>query len=212
MMKSMISSFADWGSSTMTAEESSLLHYTLAQEPSNDFVLGGWQVQSHLTPSSENGSSLPSYDDEDLMVVDSIDMDFDDMDDEIPPTPPADRLLLEEALEETLDQIADNDDDSFFTTHSELSPAYSTDNKATTVTSFLPIDQRYQATLDKLAESMKKSQETRKSLRIKTTETMEYTRWRSISETVSSIEKSTLQLQQILKHKNPAVATAQHIL
>jgi hypothetical protein len=205
------SSAADWGSSIMTAEEASLVHYTMAQEPSNDFVLGGWQVES---PGSENGSSLPSYDDEDMMVVDSINMDFDDMDDDIPPTPPAGRLLLEEALEDTLDQIADHDDDSYFTTHSELSPALdgTPTTNAITITSFLPIDQRYQATLDKLAESMKKSQETRKSLRIKTAETVEYTRWNSISETVSSIEKSTLQLQQFLKHKKPTAATAQHVL
>jgi hypothetical protein len=206
-----LSNDAGWGPSTLTAGEISLVHYTMAQEPSNDFVLGGWQIDH--APSSENGSSLPSYDDEDFMIVDCINMDFDDMDDDIPPTPPAGRLLLEEALEDTLDQFADNDDDSFFTTHSETSPALHDDMPSSTtntiaMTSFLPVDQRFQATLDKLSESMKKSQETRKSLHIKTSETMDYTRWNSISETVSSIEKSTQQLQQLLKHTK----TAQHVL
>ncbi|CAB9503853.1 expressed unknown protein [Seminavis robusta] len=201
------SSSADW-STTMTPGEVSLSHYSMAQEPSNDFVLGSWQVEQH-SAGSENGSSLPSYDDDDLMVVDSINMDFDDhLEDDYPPTPPADRLFLEEALEDTLlgDGSDHEDDSSFFTTHSQplmvTAPA--------TSTSFLPYDQRYQATLDKLAESMKKSQETRKSLRIKTCETMEYSRWNTVSGTLTSIEKSTQQLQQYLKNKKPA--TAQQVL
>ena len=205
---------ADLGSSAMTADEASLARFTLAQEPSNDFVLGCWQVEQPL--GSENGSSLPSYDDEDLMVVDSINMDFDDMDDDSPPGPPAGPLLLEEALEDTLEQIADNDDDSFFTSHGEMSGAFGATSSSSLntniVTSFLPADQRYQASLEKLSESMKKSQETRKSLRIKTSETIGYSRWNAISETVSSIEKSTQQLQQYLKHKTPATATTHQVL
>ena len=183
---------SEWGMPMMMDDaddngSEDLSRYSSAQEPSNDFVLGSWQVEQ------DPSSGTLSDDDDDLMMVDNIV-------DETPLTPPAGRLLLEEALEETLAAAADRDDDedSFFTTHS-----FEHGSPSSNLTSFLPVEQRYQATLDKLAESMKKSQETRQSLRIQTTETMEYNRWGTISGTLSSIEKSTKELQHYLKTKKP---------
>lgn len=63
----------------------------------------------------------------------------------------------------------------------------------------LPFEERYKATLRKLSESMKRSQETRKSLKIKTPKTEEYLRSSLVSGVVSSIEKSTNDLQVYLK-------------
>jgi len=66
-------------------------------------------------------------------------------------------------------------------------------------TSSLPFEERYKATLQKLAESMKRSQETRKSLKMKTDKTEEYPRNSSVSGVLMSIENSTQQLQGYLK-------------
>lgn len=67
-------------------------------------------------------------------------------------------------------------------------------------TSSLPFEQRYRATLEKLNESMRRSQETRKSLKMKTKKTEQYARTTSVSCVLSSIEKSTEQLQGYLKN------------
>jgi len=67
-------------------------------------------------------------------------------------------------------------------------------------TSSLPFEERYKATLQKLAESMKRSQETRMSLKMKTSKTEEYERTKSVTGVLSSIEKSTQQLQGYLKN------------
>jgi len=61
--------------------------------------------------------------------------------------------------------------------------------------SSLPFDERYKATLKKLSESMKRSQQTRKSLQMKTTKTEKYSRKSSVTGVLSSIEKSTQQLE-----------------
>lgn len=185
---------SEWGMMMMDSTEDDsgsedLSRYSSAQEPSNDFVLGSWQV--------DQGANSGRYeeDDDDLMI-------FDSMVDETPLTPPAGRLLLEEALEDTLSAAMagrDDDEESFFTTESS-------NVEPTSLTSYLPAEQRYQATLDKLAESMKRSQETRKSLRIQTTETMEYGRWGTICGTLSSIEKSTKELQHYLNNAKPTSA------
>lgn len=67
-------------------------------------------------------------------------------------------------------------------------------------TSSLPFEERYRATLEKLNESMRRSQETRKSLKMKTKKTEEYPRTTSVSCVLSSIEKSTQQLQGYIKN------------
>lgn len=63
----------------------------------------------------------------------------------------------------------------------------------------LPFEERYKATLSKLAESMRRSQETRKSLQMTTSHTKDYSRNSSVSGVISSIEKSSQQLQGYLK-------------
>ena len=168
-------------------------HFSNVQDSGNGFLLESWLTDQD--PSSSD--SIMPDEDEDMLMVDVGSEDPE----EAPVTPPTGRLILEEALADNLaaaaSQQGDDDEDSFFTTHSELSPSSPSIN----LTSFLPLEQRYQATLEKLAESMKKSQETRKSLRMQTPETAEYTRWNSVSGTLSSIEKSTQQLQTYLKNK-----------
>jgi hypothetical protein len=60
-------------------------------------------------------------------------------------------------------------------------------------------DERYQEVLKKLAESMKRSQETRKSLTMKTSKTEKYGRSKSVTGVLSSIENSSRQLQTYLQ-------------
>lgn len=64
----------------------------------------------------------------------------------------------------------------------------------------LPFKERYNATLIKLSESMKRSQETRRSLSMTTDETAKYQRSKSVSGVLSSIEKSSQQLNVYLKN------------
>mmetsp|Transcript_14046 Transcript_14046/g.30668 ORF Transcript_14046/g.30668 Transcript_14046/m.30668 type:complete len:181 (+) Transcript_14046:73-615(+) len=66
-------------------------------------------------------------------------------------------------------------------------------------TSSLSFQQRYEATLHKLAESMKRSQETRKSLVMKTTQTESYSRTGFVCGVVESIESSSRQIQNYIK-------------
>lgn len=165
-----------------------------SQEPNDDFVLESWLTGQDP---STNGTFMLEEDD-DMMV----DVDFNDSE-EVPPTPPAGRLLLEVALADTLAAAANqgDDDEASFYSQRETSPILAS---STNLTSFLPAEQRYEATLEKLRESMKRSQETRMSLRMQTAETAEYDRWTSISGTLSSIEKSTQQLQDYLNNQKPA--------
>jgi hypothetical protein len=94
-------------------------------------------------------------------------------------------------LEELVFMNLDEDVDRF-----SLSLLEECDDK----TSSLPFEERYEATLAKLAESMKKSQETRKSLSMKTPKTEKYPRKSSVTGVLSSIEKSSEQLQLYLKN------------
>ena len=59
--------------------------------------------------------------------------------------------------------------------------------------------ERYQEILKKLEASMKRSQETRKSLTMKTPKTEEYNRSSSVTGVLSSIETSSKQLQTFLQ-------------
>ena len=86
------------------------------------------------------------------------------------------------------------DDDRFF------APVLDAEEPSVSqATSSLPFEERYRLTLQKLQESMKRSQETRKSLKMKTNKTEKYARTKSVSGVLSSIEKSTDQLQSYLK-------------
>ena len=62
-----------------------------------------------------------------------------------------------------------------------------------------PFNNRYQDSLKKLEESMRRSRETRASLTIKTERTEKYLRSRSIDGVLSQIEDSSEQLQGYLK-------------
>jgi hypothetical protein len=108
------------------------------------------------------------------------------------PTGPLEELVLVSFDEEDFDRFSlsflGEDDDSDVLT-----------GTTTSSTSSLPFDERYKATLSKLAESMKRSQETRKSLQMKTMKTDNYQRRNSVSGVLTSIEKSTQQLQVYLK-------------
>lgn len=59
----------------------------------------------------------------------------------------------------------------------------------------LSFEERYKATLQKLAFSMKKSQETRKSLTMKTTKTEQYDRLASVKKILTSVATSSDQVQ-----------------
>lgn len=83
--------------------------------------------------------------------------------------------------ESAADDNKDNDDDSSSSNSSK------------------PFEERYHESLKKLAESMKRSQETRKSLVMKTDKTQEYMRRQSVAGVIKSIEKSSTQLQSYLK-------------
>jgi len=70
-------------------------------------------------------------------------------------------------------------------------------DEAADTTSSLPFEERYKVTLEKLAESMKRSQETRKSLSMKTKKTEEYSRTTSVSGVLNMIEKSSQELLKV---------------
>mmetsp|Transcript_9891 Transcript_9891/g.23871 ORF Transcript_9891/g.23871 Transcript_9891/m.23871 type:complete len:205 (-) Transcript_9891:442-1056(-) len=60
----------------------------------------------------------------------------------------------------------------------------------------LPLEERYKATLEKLQASMKRSQETRNCLTLKTATTESYERTGSVKEILSSIATSSGQVQK----------------
>jgi hypothetical protein len=90
--------------------------------------------------------------------------------------------------------ILDEDDDHFFAPFSDS--ADDTTPPSCTSTSSFPLEERHQMILKKLQESMKRSQETRKSLSTMKTYKMEqYPRIKSVNGVLSSIEMSSHQLQ-----------------
>ena len=103
----------------------------------------------------------------------------------VSPTGPLEELVFMSIDEEDVDRFS-------------LSLLSCTDEDDTT--SSLPFEERYRATLEKLNKSMLRSQETRKSLKMKTKKTEKYSRKSSVTGVLSSIEKSTQQLQNYLKN------------
>ena len=132
--------------------------------------------------------SVSSPDDMDIMEVDQqINLLEDDLlyDPCVSPTGP---------LEELISMQLDEGDAPFLNLFEDNTPPTTTvDN-----TSSLPFEERYKATLTKLQESMKRSQETRMSLKMKTPKTAHYEA-RNLQGVLSSIEQSTEQLQDYLK-------------
>lgn len=107
------------------------------------------------------------------------------------PTCPVEEL--ESAMD--IDQAFDNFSLAHFDAEQEEQQA---DTKASS-TSSVDFEDRYKEMLLKLSESMKRSQQTRMSLKMKTPKTKNYERRKSVSGVLSSIEKSTQQLQQLIK-------------
>lgn len=70
------------------------------------------------------------------------------------------------------------------------------DDSASTASIGLPLEERYKASLEKLQASMKRSQETRNCLTMKTSATESYERIGSVKEIVSSIATSSGQVQK----------------
>lgn len=95
-------------------------------------------------------------------------------------------------LEELVLMNMEDDDDRFFAPLLDEMAAHGSPSS-------LPFEARYHDTLKNLQESMRRSQETRKSLTMKTTKTERYERTHSVSGVLSSIEVSSRQLQNYLK-------------
>lgn len=92
---------------------------------------------------------------------------------------------------EELHMVSDDDDDSCgYFAHE--------DAKSSPLSPCSPLDERYRASLMKLQESMKRSQETRKCLSLNTLKTESYARRKSVCGVLSSIEKSSSQIQKYL--------------
>jgi hypothetical protein len=110
----------------------------------------------------------------------------------ISPNGPLEELAMVKFEEEDLDRFSLTflDDIVANETNTTLDDAPSTP---------VPFEERYKMTLSKLAESMKRSQETRKSLQMKTPKTKNYQRSNSVTGVISSIELSSQQLQHYLK-------------
>ena len=83
----------------------------------------------------------------------------------------------------------------------------STETTTTSTTIAVDDPEQYQKLLEKLVESMKRSEETRKSLTMKTPKTEKYGRSKTVSGDLSSIEKSSKQLKDYFQKVEKA-ATA----
>jgi hypothetical protein len=77
----------------------------------------------------------------------------------------------------------------------------STSSKEEVLLDSKELEKQYRETLKKLAESMKRTQETRKSLKMKTPKTKKYYRSSKVTGVLFSIEKSTKQLQLYLEKR-----------
>jgi hypothetical protein len=73
------------------------------------------------------------------------------------------------------------------------------DCKSLPISNVSYVDERYKATLSKLQESMRRSQDSRKALSLKTHKTVKYGRRKSVSGVLMSIEKSSRQVNQYLR-------------
>ena len=176
-----------------------------------------WEEEDTVMMNDEEFSSVSSYDEANIVFEQWQNTDFDDLDimevdeqigsnllfndDEIfvsdpcvSPTGPLEELTMLKFEEEDLDRFS-----LAFLDFNDESPTTTYDGDMNGTTKPLPFEERYKSTLSKLAESMKRSQETRKSLQMKTTKTTNYQRSNSVTGVISSIEMSSQQLQVYLK-------------
>jgi hypothetical protein len=193
------------------------LSATSHQEASK--VLEEWQ-SDHESISENNSNDIP----EDLASIMEVDEQIGSnlLDDKVfgcgaggivggacclSPTGPVEELM---SFCNTNILISNEDDERFFaplldTTNDNMimfmtncNSSLSDLSMTTTAPTFVN-DERYQEVLKKLAESMKRSQETRKSLTMKTPKTEKYNRSKSVTGVLSSIENSSRQLQTYLQ-------------
>jgi hypothetical protein len=177
-----------------------------------------WDEEETVMMNDEEFSSVSSYEEANIVLEQWQNTDFDELDimevdeqigsnllfndDEIfvsdpcaSPTGPLEELTMLKFDEEDLDRFS-----LAFLDFSDESPATTNHNDdMNTDAKQVPFEERYKLTLSKLAESMKRSQETRKSLQMKTPKTKNYQRSNSVTGVISSIEMSSQQLQVYLK-------------
>jgi len=157
---------------------------TLSPEPettNNMIVLGQWPAEKMMNHQDD-------YFDDDQDMYDSS------------------NAYHSQPLEELFNNALylDNDDDYKNIDHLQggfLDPLLNVDttdldDAASTASIGLPLEERYKATLQKLEASMKRSQETRNCLTMKTSATESYERIGSVKEIVSSIATSSGQVQK----------------
>jgi hypothetical protein len=150
-----------------------------------DDVFGGPCCSSPTGPLEE--LVLMSVDDEERFFAPLLDDDDGDVNQE----------LLEASVVLTADDIVA----SLVTSTTPTFSYEDGDKKNSTTTTPSPFlfDERYRETLKKLEESMKRSQETRRSLTMKTPKTEQYGRSKSVSGVLTSIENSSRQIQTYLQ-------------
>ena len=176
-----------------------------------------WDEDTTVMMSDEEFSSVASYDEANIVFEQWQNTDFDDLDimdvdeqigsnllfndDEIfvadpcvSPTGPLEELTMLKFDEEDLDKFS-----LAFLDFSDESPTTTNDDDMSGTTTDFAFEERYKTTLSKLSESMKRSQETRKSLQMRTPKTTNYQRSNSVTGVISSIEMSSQQLQVYLK-------------
>jgi len=173
----------------------------------NDQMLFGAAGDSYnitkSSPETESTNNMivlgqwPTYN-----VMNHHDENFDDDQDMHDPTSAFHSRPLEELFNNAL--YLENDDDYSNMDHFQggfLDPLLNVDttdldDSASTASIGLPLEERYKATLEKLQASMKRSQETRNCLTMKTSATESYERIGSVKEIMSSIATSSGQVQK----------------
>lgn len=177
-----------------------------------------WEEEDTVMMNEEEFSSVSSYEEANIVFEQWQNTDFDELDimevdeqigsnllfneDEIfvadpcvSPTGPLEELTMLKFDEEDLDRFSLG-----FLDFTDESPSMNNDHDDMNADAKqVPFEERYKLTLSKLAESMKRSQETRKSLQMKTPKTKNYQRSNSVTGVISSIEMSSQQLQVYLK-------------
>ena len=107
-------------------------------------------------------------------------------------------LLADDIFGDGVSPIGPLDNLALTDTEDDISEAEESISSQETTSSQL-FDERYVLTLQKLQESMKRSEKTRKYLKVKTKRTAKYARRKRVRGVLSSIENSSRQVQSYLK-------------
>jgi len=95
--------------------------------------------------------------------------------------------------------MEDDEQDKFFVPSLDDLDSSPTKSRNLEPKSSASVEDKFSVHFKKLAESMKRSQETRRSLTLKSPETGKYDRLQTINGVLSSVEQSTRQIQYILE-------------